>query len=116
MSRDGENEAGLGYMAAMTREEIIATLQAHAPELRAMGVEGIALFGSRARGDATPTSDIDLLVRIDSEHKKRFTLFDLAGLRLHLQDVLKSDVDVLTLPIRKQSLREEVEREAIHAF
>ncbi|NJL08671.1 MAG: nucleotidyltransferase domain-containing protein [Methylacidiphilales bacterium] len=47
------------------REAILATLRAHRRELEAMGVVGLALFGSVARGEAGPGSDIDLAVRYD---------------------------------------------------
>jgi predicted nucleotidyltransferase len=50
----------------MTRDEIIARLKAHETEIRAEGVVHLALFGSRARGDARPDSDLDILVDFDA--------------------------------------------------
>jgi antitoxin ChpS len=46
----------------MTREEIIAKVRETAPALRAEGVTKLAIFGSRARGDAGPDSDVDVAV------------------------------------------------------
>jgi len=48
----------------MTREEAIATLCAHEGELRRRGVLHAALFGSVARDEAKPTSDIDILIEV----------------------------------------------------
>jgi predicted nucleotidyltransferase len=44
-------------MAREEREEILATLRRHAPELATRGVRGLLLFGSVARGEADPASD-----------------------------------------------------------
>lgn len=55
------------------------------------GVEKVSLFGSYARGQAKPGSDIDL--RIDKGRIKG--LFQLSGFHLDLEDKLKKHVDVL---------------------
>jgi predicted nucleotidyltransferase len=49
----------------MTREEIVAILRANAAALRAEGVTKLSIFGSRARGDARPDSDLDVLIEVD---------------------------------------------------
>ena len=49
----------------MDRNAAIARLRAHEAELRAMGVSGLSLFGSVARGEAGPDSDVDLAARFD---------------------------------------------------
>lgn len=46
----------------MTREEVIAKLKATEGDLRALGIGELYLFGSYARGEATETSDVDLLI------------------------------------------------------
>jgi len=48
----------------MDRDEIVAKLKAHEADLKAQGVAHAALFGSRARGDYRPESDIDILVEL----------------------------------------------------
>lgn len=62
------------------------------PILKRQGITKAALFGSVARGEATKTSDIDLLI----EFKGRKSLFELVGLELELQDLLGKKVDVVT--------------------
>ena len=62
-----------------TREDVLRVLRAHEAELRAMGIERLDLFGSFARDEAGPDSDVDLLVRmragvpplarLDAEHR-----------------------------------------------
>ena|SRR6266536_3212566 len=47
----------------LTREEAVRRLVASEPEIRALGVRRLALFGSVLRGDAVPDSDVDLLVQ-----------------------------------------------------
>jgi predicted nucleotidyltransferase len=47
----------------LTREEAIERLLESEPEIRALGVQRLALFGSVARGQARPDSDVDLLVQ-----------------------------------------------------
>lgn len=48
-------------------EEILATLRAHLPELRARyGVRSLGVFGSYVRGEATPDRDLDILVEFDT--------------------------------------------------
>ena len=56
------------------------------------GIGGAWLFGSYARGDATPESDVDL--RIEQGNLAGF--FALSGLRLDLRERLGTDVDLLT--------------------
>jgi predicted nucleotidyltransferase len=51
--------------ALAERERIIALLQTHADDLRSRGVVRLALFGSTARGEAGPSSDVDLLIEVD---------------------------------------------------
>jgi predicted nucleotidyltransferase len=49
-------------VADIPREIIVRKLAELAPDLKALGVTRLSLFGSRARGDARPDSDVDVLV------------------------------------------------------
>lgn len=73
----------------MTIQDISAKI---IPVLKRQGVTKAALFGSVVRGEAKKGSDLDLLVNLTDDK----SLLDLVGLKLELEDVLKSKVDVLT--------------------
>jgi uncharacterized protein len=65
--------------------ELRSILQAH-------GVVGASVFGSYARGDATPESDLDLLVTLDSGK----SYLDLGGLQYELEQKIPGGVDITT--------------------
>lgn len=67
------------------------------------------LFGSVARGEDEPGSDIDLLVDFTDEA----TLLDEIGLRLALRDLLQVEVDVVASDALRGAIRERVLREAV---
>lgn len=71
---------------ARSRRRVVEASRAH-------GATRVGLFGSVAEGADGPDSDIDLWV----ETGPGFTLFDLAELRVELEGLLGSPVDVLTL-------------------
>jgi hypothetical protein len=54
----------MSAVADITLEEIIARIREVAPAIRAEGVDKLAIFGSRARGDARPDSDLDVLIEV----------------------------------------------------
>jgi len=62
------------------------------PILKKNKVKKAGIFGSYARGDYNKNSDIDILVRVNSE----WSLLDLVGLELELKKILGKDVDLLT--------------------
>ena len=96
------------------KNEILTRLRAHAGELRALGILHAFVFGSVARGDGGPDSDIDIAVEIDP--KQRIGLVALVRLQRHLSELLGGKADVTTLPVRNERLRSTIRDEAIRAF
>ena len=80
-------------VALVERERVVRALRAHEAELRALGVTRLWLFGSLARGDPGRRSDVDVLISVPPPQK--FSLLDLAGVRVELCDVLGRDTDVV---------------------
>jgi predicted nucleotidyltransferase len=104
-------------MGAMNREHIIATLRAHAPELKALGVVSLSLFGSTARGEAKP-ADVDVAVRLSEEFSSGgFDYFyQLDQLELRLSKLLGCKVDVVAEPVRKPVFQQEIDKDRALAF
>jgi len=99
---------------AMKCDHVIATLRDHEPELRAAGVVRLFVFGSTARGDERPDSDIDLLAAFDESH--RLSLLDLVGIELKLAGLLGRPVDLVEEGTLKPRVQRSVEAEAVRAF
>ena len=79
------------------------------PVLENEGVIKAAVFGSHATGEAKQDSDVDLLVEFGS----RKSLFDLVGLKLELEKVLKKKVYLLTYRSIHHLLRDIILNEQI---
>jgi uncharacterized protein len=94
--------------------EVMATLRAHAPELRRRGVEHLYVFGSVARGDARVDSDVDLAIDVDPN--SRFSLVTEGSIAHDLEQWLKRGVDLGTRTALRPSLRGEFERDAVRVF
>lgn len=95
-------------------ERVIATLRAHEAELRAAGIARLSLFGSVARGDAEPGSDVDLAAEFDPD--ARMDLFRLVALERRITELLGRRVDLLPEPVEKPRLRANIERDRRRAF
>jgi predicted nucleotidyltransferase len=98
----------------MNREQVLATLRAHQRELRERGVLHVALFGSVARNEARPGSDIDILVELQPEAP--IDLFDYVAIIQYLDDLFPNPVDVANRGTLKPLVRPEAERDAVYAF
>jgi predicted nucleotidyltransferase len=104
----------LGYDRRMTRSEAITCLNHYAGALRARGATALYMFGSTVREDARPESDLDLF--IDYDDTQKFSLFDLVGIKLFLEEALKTKVDVTTRDSLHPLLRADIERSAVRVF
>ena len=84
------------------RDEILRIATKH-------GACNVRVFGSLARGENSPTSDIDLLVDMDPDR----SLMDLGGLLMDLQAMLDTRVDVATEKMLRPKIRERAMRDAV---
>lgn len=100
----------------MNRDEILTRVKAAEGELRARGVAHAALFGSVARGEARPDSDIDIMVEIEAEAEKRVDLFAYLEIVHAIKDLFPTKVDVADRRMLKPFVRPSAERDAVYAF
>jgi hypothetical protein len=98
----------------MDRNQVLKIIADHRQTLaRDFGVKSLALFGSVVRDEATPTSDVDLLVEFDG---RPVGLFHLSRTQHYLESILGiAKVDLVLREGIKPALKERILREAIHA-
>jgi predicted nucleotidyltransferase len=101
----------------MDRDQVIATLRKHEPELKAAGVFSVSVFGSTARGTPEP-GDIDIAVRLAENFSSGgFNYFGrLADLEQQLSLLLGCKVDVVEEPVRKERFQKQIDRDRALAF
>jgi uncharacterized protein len=94
----------------MTLEELRATKRDEILRLAALrGASNVRIFGSVARGEATESSDVDILVDLDEDR----SLLDQGGLLMDLRELLGCKVDVATEDGLKLRVRDHILREAV---
>jgi predicted nucleotidyltransferase len=98
----------------MDPEQIIATLRAHEAELRHRGIRHAALFGSVVRGEARPSSDIDLLIELDPSAS--IGVFEYVELADFIGGLFPVRVDIANRAKLRPYVRPQAEREAVYAF
>jgi uncharacterized protein len=91
------------------RAEVLRLLAEHRDELIALGVESLSVFGSVARDEAGPNSDVDLLVKI----RRPMGLFHFLGIQEYLETLLGRPVDLVIPTDLKPRIRDRVLREAV---
>jgi hypothetical protein len=84
------------------RDEILRLAEQH-------GASNVRVFGSVARGDARPDSDVDIVV----EFPARKSIFDLVGLWLDITELIGVDVSLLTDEALEGEFKTNVERDAV---
>jgi uncharacterized protein with HEPN domain/predicted nucleotidyltransferase len=100
--------------AHLTRDEAMRILNAHAEEIRAQGIVRLALFGSTARGEARPDSDVDLLV--DYDESRNLSLLDIAGISARIEELLGRAVEFADRKRLKPFLKDNILAEAVEIF
>ncbi len=98
----------------MNRTDALFKLEHCATAVKGMGVTALYLFGSMARDEAGPSSDLDLF--IDYDPAKRFSLLDLVGIKQFLEEELSMEVDIATRNSLHPLLRAEIEHSAVRIF
>ena len=94
----------------MKRSKVLEVLTRVKPDLASrFGVVQLSVFGSTARDEAQPDSDVDILVSFDgpATSQKYF------GVQFHLEDALECPVDLVTEKALRQELRPFIEQEAV---
>ena len=95
----------------MKQDAVLQLLKQKNAEMeRQFGVKSLLLFGSVARDEATPASDVDLLV----EFNRPVGYFGLFALQDYLEKLLGCSVDLGTPDSLKPYIRERVMGELIH--
>ena len=93
---------------------VVSSLREREADLRAQGVAALWVFGSVARGDARPDSDVDLTVEFTPE--ARVSLFDIARLQADLEAALGRAVGLGERSAMTQRVAAAVERELVRVF
>ncbi|MEO6913365.1 MAG: nucleotidyltransferase domain-containing protein [Candidatus Baltobacteraceae bacterium] len=93
---------------------VLEIIREHQDELKRIKIQHISVFGSVARGEDGPDSDVDLIIAVPAEG---FSLFDLAGAGNVLEDLLARRVDLITERAAKRDVRMVgALAEAVHVF
>lgn len=98
----------------MKKAEALARLRQNANAVRARGATALFLFGSMARDEAQPGSDLDLF--IDYDPNKKFSLVDLVGIKHLLEDDLGIEIDITTRDSLHPRLRDDIIKSAVNVF
>ena len=94
----------------LSRDEVLAQLEKNREAIRRYGVRRIGLFGSCARGEASPTSDLDFLVEFE-----RKTFDGYMDLKDFLERQFDCRVDLVLADTLKPRIRERILQETIYA-
>lgn len=94
---------------------VLRALQRARPELEARGVRHLAVFGSVARMEDTPDSDLDVVVDIDPA--RRIDIVDLAGIGGFIENLVGMPTDIVRRrPDMKPELAGHLAEDEIHVF
>jgi predicted nucleotidyltransferase len=93
----------------LDRDRVVALLRDHGDDLRRLGVTELSLFGSVARNEARPDSDVDLL----ASFQRPLTSDMFFGTKFFLEDLLCRRVDLLTDAALHGRIRSSIESELV---
>ncbi|GJL56498.1 MAG: hypothetical protein NPIRA02_36300 [Nitrospirales bacterium] len=98
----------------MDKQTAISTLLAHKAELKELGIDYLTLFGSVARDEAGPDSDVDLLATFDKA--KAISLLNVVGIQRKISEILDCSVDLGSATAVKSRLRPHIGPDLIDVF
>ncbi len=98
----------------LQREEVLTILVAHQEELKTLGVKSLALFGSVARNEARPDSDVDLLIEFEEGQEPQG--LEYFGFNQHFEKLLGREVDLANPHQLKPRIRDRILNQAIPIF
>ncbi len=90
---------------------VLQVLRANQDDIARLGVKSLAIFGSVARNDAGPTSDVDILV----EFSRPVGLFDFIAVKETLETLLQHPVDLVTPDALRPTIKDRILIDAIYA-
>jgi uncharacterized protein len=94
----------------MERKMVISRIRKHRPHLTQLGVKSLALFGSVARGEAKPESDVDILV----EFEGRATFDRFMDTKYYLEEVLGCRVDLVVPEAIKPRMKPAIMQDLVY--
>ena len=97
----------------MDRDHVIETLRAHEADLHRAEAARLYLFGSVARREARPDSDVDLFFDTDNP---RLSLIELVDVQEPVSDILGTETDAMTRASLHPMLLDRIEAEALRVF
>ena len=100
----------------MTKSEALQRLRDCEPELRRLGITGLSIFGSTARDEANPGSDVDLAATLDYEAVRRLGPFGFFSIEPAIEEMLGTAVDLVTDPSRRPRLQANIDRDRVFVF
>jgi uncharacterized protein len=103
-----------GPKSRQTLVEVIRLLRANRGELEKIGIRHAEIFGSVARGEDLPDSDVDILVDLDPAIVR--DLFAYSRVQRTLQDLVGRRVDIARRGRTRPELDVELIRDAVHAY
>ncbi len=106
----------LCYDAEMNRDIALAMIRRHETELRGLGVISLSLFGSTARDEDGPNSDVDVAVQLEHIRSGFATFGRLDRIRERLTEILGTRVDVVPEPTELGGIKAAVDRDRRLAF